>query len=46
MKYLHELKDAEELYKAVANEKEIEPYLVEKDYWIMHALWGIAKARF
>ena len=41
MKFLHELKDAEELYKAVANEKEIEPYLVEKDYWIMHALWGL-----
>ncbi len=46
MKFLHELKDAEELYDAVANEKEIEPYLVEKDYWIMHALWGLQKQGF
>lgn len=46
MKFLHELKDAKELYEAVANEKEIEPYLVEKDYWIMHALWGLQKQGF
>jgi len=41
MKFLNELDDAEELYRAVADEKDIEPYLVEKDYWIIHALWGL-----
>lgn len=37
MKFPHELKEAKELYEAVAYEKEIEPYLVDKDYWIMYA---------
>jgi len=41
MKFLHELSDAEELFRIIADEKAIDPYLVEKDYWIMHALWGL-----
>ena len=41
MKFLHELDDARELFEIVSDEIGIEePYLVEKDYWIMHALWG------
>jgi len=24
----------------------IDPYLVEKDYWIMHALWGLQQQGF
>jgi hypothetical protein len=41
MKFLHELDDAEELFRVIADENAIDPYLVEKDYWIMHALWGL-----
>jgi predicted nucleotidyltransferase component of viral defense system len=42
MKFLHELTDARELFEIVADEVGIEePYLVEKDYWLMHSLWGL-----
>lgn len=41
MKFLYELDDAEELFRIIADEKAIDPYLVENDYWIMHALWGL-----
>jgi len=41
MKFLHELDDAEELFRVIADEKAIDLYLAEKDYWIMHALWGL-----
>lgn len=41
MKFLHQLKDAEVLFRIIADEKKIDPYLIEKDYWIMHALWGL-----
>lgn len=42
MKFLHELDDVQELFQIVTDELGIEePYLVEKDYWIMHALWGL-----
>lgn len=44
--FLHELKDVKELYSAVAGEKGIQPYLVEKDYWIMHALNGLDNLGF
>lgn len=46
MKFLHELDDAEELFRVIANEKAIDPYLVEKDYWIMHALWGLQQQSY
>ncbi len=42
MKFLHELDDAQGLFEIVTDEIGIaEPYLVEKDYWIMHSLWGL-----
>lgn len=42
MKFLHELDEAQEIFEIVADDIGIdEPYLVEKDYWIMHALWGL-----
>ncbi len=42
MKFLHELSDARDLFEIVAEKEGIEePYLVEKDYWIMHSLWGL-----
>jgi predicted nucleotidyltransferase component of viral defense system len=40
--FLHELKDFKPLLDAVASEEKIaDPVLVEKDYWIMHALFGL-----
>ncbi|MBI2792927.1 MAG: nucleotidyl transferase AbiEii/AbiGii toxin family protein [Gammaproteobacteria bacterium] len=46
MKFLHELDDVEVLFRSIADEKGIIPYLVEKDYWIMHALWGLQQNSF
>ncbi len=40
--YLHERKDFQALLETVAqNEKINDPALVEKDYWIMHSLFGL-----
>jgi hypothetical protein len=44
--YLHEHTDFSDLIKIVADEKGIEPGLVEKDYWIMHVLYGLKKQKF
>jgi predicted nucleotidyltransferase component of viral defense system len=46
MKFLHDMADVKELFLIIADEKKIEPYLVEKDYWIMHALWGLQQQRY
>lgn len=41
--FLHEHDNFKELMEIVASEQGIkDPYLVEKDYWIMHCLWGLA----
>ena len=39
--FLHERRDFDQLLAVVANERALDPMLVEKDYWIMHSLWGI-----
>ena len=39
--YLHNHKDFAALIRIVASEKRIDPALVEKDYWIMHGLYGL-----
>lgn len=39
--YLHELKDFADLIGVVSREKRILPHLIEKDYWIMHSLYGL-----
>jgi Nucleotidyl transferase AbiEii toxin, Type IV TA system len=44
--YLHDLKDFRELIQVVSSEKRILPQLIEKDYWIMHILYGLAKQGF
>ncbi len=44
--FLHEHKDFADLIKILAEEKGIEPGLVEKDYWIMHVLYGLNKQNF
>ena len=40
--YLHELPDFSDLVNVVAKERRILSQLVEKDYWIMHCLYGLA----
>ena len=40
-KFCHELDDFSELCRVISNEKNILPQLVEKDYWIMHCLYGL-----
>jgi hypothetical protein len=39
--YLHNHPQFADLIRIVAQEKGIEPALVEKDYWIMHCLYGL-----
>ena len=39
--YLHNHPQFAELIRIVAEEKGIDPALVEKDYWIMHCLYGL-----
>lgn len=38
---MHQLANAKELFEVVADEKELLPEIIEKDYWLMHCLWGI-----
>ncbi len=46
MVYLHEHKDFKSLLDIVADGMGIEAGLVEKDYWIMHTLYGLKKQGF
>lgn len=41
--YLHNHSDFESLLRIVAEEKGIDPYLIEKDYWLMHVLFGLKR---
>lgn len=44
--YLHNHKDFPALLRIVGHELSIEPILVEKDYWIMHVLYGLNQLNF
>jgi len=44
--YLHNHKEFASLINILANERNIEPGLIEKDYWIMHVLYGLKKQGF
>ena len=44
--FLHERPDFDQLLALVADERELDPILVEKDYWIMHCLWGLQAQGF
>jgi hypothetical protein len=44
--FLHERSDFNELVAVVADRRGIDPVLVEKDYWIMHCLWGLQATGF
>ena len=39
--FLHQLLNVKHLFEVVANEKQLLPAIIEKDYWLMHCLWGI-----
>ena len=44
--FLHERRDFNQLLAVVADERGLDPVLVEKDYWIMHCLWGLQDQGF
>ena len=44
--YLHEHPDFTDLIRVVAGERKIDPYLAEKDYWLMHCLYGLKLAGY
>jgi Nucleotidyl transferase AbiEii toxin, Type IV TA system len=44
--YLHNHPQFAELIRIVAEHKGIDPALVEKDYWIMHCLYGLQELGF
>lgn len=43
---LHEIGEFADLLDIVGREHSIDPALVEKDYWLMHALWGLQQLGF
>jgi Nucleotidyl transferase AbiEii toxin, Type IV TA system len=46
MRFLHELPDFQQLLAVVSRQRGIDPVLVEKDYWLMHCLWGLQQRGF
>ena len=44
--FLHDHGDFGELLAVVADQRRLDPMLVEKDYWIMHSLWGLQAQGF
>lgn len=44
--FLHDLPDFKDLIGAVSRETGIQAQLVEKDYWIMHCLYGLQQQGF
>lgn len=44
--YLHNHKNFQDLLRIIGAELQIEPELVEKDYWIMHVLYGLKQQGF
>jgi hypothetical protein len=45
-KFVHALHDAKSLFETLGAEKNLLPSLVEKDYWVMHCLWGLQQNGF
>lgn len=39
--FLHRHKEFQDLIRIVGEDRAIDPVLVEKDYWIMHCLYGL-----
>lgn len=45
-RFLHALSEFPDLIRIVADERGVLPYLVEKDYWLMHCLYGLTAQGF
>lgn len=45
-RYLHGHPEFPDLIRMVAEDQKIDPYLAEKDYWIMHCLYGLKRAGY
>lgn len=43
---LHEHPDFRVLISKISEERQIAPQIVEKDYWVMHCLWGLQRQKF
>lgn len=41
LEFFHVRSDAKELFATLAAQKGLPPAVVEKDYWVMHCLWGL-----
>jgi predicted nucleotidyltransferase component of viral defense system len=44
--FLHDHPQFADLIRIVAEAKGLDPALVEKDYWIMHCLYGLQQQKF
>ncbi len=44
--YLHDRKDFPDLLRILEDETGIQAGLIEKDYWIMHVLYGLKQQSF
>ncbi len=44
--FLHELPETPVLIEQIARNRMTRSQLVEKDYWLMHALWGLQQQKF
>ena len=44
--FIHELPGAKVLFEILGAEKKLLPIVIEKDYWIMHCLWGLQRNGF
>ncbi len=44
--FLHEQSDFDKFIQAVSGEHAIAAQLIEKDYWIMHCLYGLTAQKF
>jgi predicted nucleotidyltransferase component of viral defense system len=44
--FLHEHKDFKDLLEILSKDLSIQPQLVEKDYWLMHCLYGLLSLKF
>ncbi|MCC6806914.1 MAG: nucleotidyl transferase AbiEii/AbiGii toxin family protein [Deltaproteobacteria bacterium] len=45
MGFVHEHPDYPKWLRTIAEEKELAPGLVEKDYWVTHTLWSPKQSR-
>lgn len=45
-KFIHELPESQILLEQISQKLGIRAQLIEKDYWLMHALWGLQQQNF